>query len=80
MMEPDIGDSMEAGHIGGTSHRNLLRTNEKWRDLGRRSDDASGMSALVQKTCARDPAYRPTCFSSAWRHPGTASNTRNRSG
>ena len=50
---------MEAGHIGGTSHRNLLRTNENWRDLGRRSGDVSGMSVLVQKTCARDPAYRP---------------------
>jgi hypothetical protein len=60
MMEPGIGDSMEAGHIGGTPHRNLLRTNENCRDLSRRSGHVPSSSALVEKAHAPDPAYRPT--------------------
>jgi hypothetical protein len=63
MMEPGIGDSIEAGHIGGTSRRDLLRTNENWRDLGRRSGDVSGMSVLVQKTCAREPGLQAGSYS-----------------
>ena len=63
MMEPGTVDSMEAGHIGGTSHCNLLRTNENCQDLSRRSGDVSGISALVQKICAQDPAYRPAPLS-----------------
>jgi hypothetical protein len=37
MMEVRTVDSVEAGHIGGTSHHVLPTTNENCRDLNRRS-------------------------------------------
>src|SRR5204862_868326 len=47
------------GHIGGTSHYDLARIDEKYRDLNRRSDRTSGMFAVVRDMPAPDPAYRP---------------------
>jgi hypothetical protein len=48
------------GHVGGTSPRDLLRSDENSRDLSRRSDDKRDGSAKVSEACAQDPAYRPT--------------------
>ena len=48
------------GHIGGTSPRDLLRTDENRRDLSRRSSHILSTSAMVRNTPAPDPASRPT--------------------
>ena len=59
-----IGHELEAavvvGHIPGTSRRDLPRTDEKRRDLSRRSDHMRDALAVVTETSAQDPAYRPT--------------------
>jgi hypothetical protein len=49
-----------SGHIPGTSRRDLPRTDENSRDLGRRSDRIRSAFAEVRETLAQDPAYRPT--------------------
>jgi len=44
------------GHIGGTSPRDLSRTDENRRDLSRRSERVPDTSAVVTETPAQDPA------------------------
>lgn len=44
---------------GGTPPRDLFRSNENSRDLGRRSDHQQDVSAEVSETSAQDPVYRP---------------------
>ena len=48
------------GHIGGTSHRDLSKSDENHRDLNCRSEDILAVFAPVKGTSAPDPAYRPT--------------------
>jgi len=48
-----------SGHIPGTSHRDLLRNDEKRRDLIRRSSRIRGAFTMVKEMLAQDPAYRP---------------------
>src|ERR1700744_6734338 len=51
---------MMAGHIGGTSPRDVPATDEKCRDISRRSTALRSVSPQVEKDTAQDPAYRPT--------------------
>jgi hypothetical protein len=51
---------MRAGHIGGTSARDLPRSAENRRDLIPRSGGTLCSFAKVSYTLAQDPAYRPT--------------------
>jgi hypothetical protein len=47
------------GHIQGTLPRDLTGTDEKRRDLSRRSGPTPSTFAVVRNTPAPDPAYRP---------------------
>ena len=53
--------AVQAGHIPGTSRRDLPGSDENRRDLSRKSDLMRGAFALLRDTPAQDPAYRPTC-------------------
>src|SRR5579863_9793246 len=57
---PSLPPRPETGHIPGTSHRDSSRTDEKRRDLSRRSDHMYTTFAMVKDMPAQDPAYRPT--------------------
>ena len=48
------------GHIPGTLRQDLPRSDEKRRDLIRRSDPMLCAFAMVREMLAQDPAYRPT--------------------
>jgi hypothetical protein len=52
--------TVAVGHIPCTPPRDLPRTDENRRDLGRRSDRIRGTFAKVRELPAQDPAYRPT--------------------
>ena len=66
--------TVEVGHIPGTLHRDLLRSDEKRRDLIGRSDRMLGAFAGVREMLAQDPAYRPARLS---RHRGLTGAAEN---
>jgi hypothetical protein len=58
LLSPSLA-STDAGHIRGTSARDLPKSVENCRDLSLRPDGLAGASAKVRNTLAQDPAYRP---------------------
>ena len=59
----DLSHSSPVGHIGGTLHQDLLESDENHRDLNRWSGPMPDAYAMVRKTDAPEPAYRPTARS-----------------